>query len=58
MPTTPLLVLLLLAVTGLLVTVVPGHLVWRPRLGIPLAVAAAFGALVLTAILSIAALPN
>ena len=57
MSTTTLLVLLLLVVSGLLVVALPGCLVWRhPRLGVPLTVAAAVGALFVTAVLGVAAL--
>ncbi|MFJ6355037.1 hypothetical protein ACIQKB_36970 [Streptomyces sp. NPDC092046] len=56
MSTTTLFVLLLLAVAGLAVVAAPAYLVWRhPRLAVPLTVAAAFGALVLTAVFGIAA---
>ncbi|MGO4636373.1 hypothetical protein AB4225_36555 [Streptomyces sp. 2RAF24] len=59
MSTTTLFILLLLAVTGLAVVAAPAYLALRhPRLGVPLAVAAAFAALVLSAVLGIAALPN
>ncbi|MCX5395383.1 hypothetical protein [Streptomyces sp. NBC_00094] len=55
MSTTTLLVLLLLPTVGLLVLAVPGYLVWRhPRLGIPLTVACAFGALYVAAVLGLA----
>ncbi|MEU1867844.1 hypothetical protein [Streptomyces gardneri] len=61
MSTTTLLVLLLV-VAGLFVVAVPGYLAWRhPRLGIPLTVAAAFGALAvttITAVIGVAALSN
>ncbi|MFB7591983.1 hypothetical protein [Streptomyces sp. NPDC056169] len=59
MYTTTLLVLLLLLVTGLLVVALPSYLIWRhPRLGVPLTVAAAAGALFVTAVVGVAALQN
>lgn len=55
MSTTTLLVLLLLPAVGLLGLAVPGYLVWRhPRLGIPLTVACAFGALYVAAVFGLA----